>query len=244
MKMNFESLLPPLLIFISVYIGITAVFLMFRKYMSFRETELKVNLARMDDYRAHLEHQLIELNQKFSSSEIRWKELNHLVVSGQPEKTTTDKSRANIDPKGFLEIHGIDYSNIKIDNELIFVLTPFHESFRHEYSSIVAVGSELGLKVTRGDEKVNSGEIFPQILKSIVEARLIVAIISGRNPNVFYELGIAHALNKPVVLLASSDSNTEIPFDVKSKSILFYNDARELKFKLLKALAQIFINKP
>jgi len=226
-------------IFAGIYVIATVGYLMFRQYMRLKEAELKLEHARLDDFRAHLERQLMELNAKFSSSEMRWKELNHLVLSGQGTEHESIPLRHEVAPSKFLESHGINASSIKIKSNLIFVLTPFHDDLRDEFETTAAVGLEVGFNVVRGDEKASQGDIFPQLLGLIVSARVVIANISGRNPNVFYELGIAHALGKPVILLAHSE--TDVPFDIRSKQIVFYKTNEELRERLSKMLARTLL---
>ena len=66
-----------------------------------------------------------------------------------------------------------------------------------------------------------TGKIIDQIWDGIHAARVLVAELTGRNPNVFYELGLAHALQKPVVLVASNEG--DIPFDVKHIRVIYYD---------------------
>lgn len=226
-------------IFGGVYLIAMVAYLMFRQYMRLKEKELEVEHARLDDFRAHLERQLMDLNARFSSNEVRWKELNHLVLSGQAPASDTIGTNDEVSLSKFLESHGINLTKIKIQQNLIFVLTPFHDDLRDEFEATVAVGAEVGFRVVRGDEKANQGDIFPQLLRLIVSARVIIANISGRNPNVFYELGIAHALGKPVILLAHSE--TDVPFDIRSKQIVFYRTNEELRDKLSKMLTRTLL---
>jgi FimV-like protein len=191
---------------------------------------------RMDQFRAHLEHQLRELNERFASTNLRWNELNHLVVSGQLEQDSPRRT-LRIAPSKFLRAHGIDPKEVKVQPDLVFVLTPFEKSMDGPFKAVVDIGQRLNLRVNRGDEYAPKGDIFPQLLGYIVQARVIVANISGRNPNVFYELGIAHALDKPVVLIAHKES--EIPFDVQSKMVIFYRENEDLQAPLTEALARL-----
>jgi hypothetical protein len=59
------------------------------------------------------------------------------------------------------------------------------------------------------------------IRRSIEKARVVVADLTGRNPNVFYEVGIAHTLNKDVLLL--SQSMSDVPFDLRHRRVLVYD---------------------
>src|SRR5438094_3592198 len=60
-----------------------------------------------------------------------------------------------------------------------------------------------------------------QIWAGINAAKVLVAELSSRNPSVFYELGLAHALKKPVVLVSSNDE--DVPFDLKHIRVIFYD---------------------
>jgi len=234
-----DTFIVALAIFASIYVASMLAYLGFRQYMRLKDRELQQQHAKLDDFRAHLERQLMELNLKFSSSEKRWSELNHLVVAGQSEIPFEDDSAPEVQPSLFLDSHGIDPRKLTTDNKLLFVLTPFHDDLKDEFEVAVSVGSEFGFKVMRGDEKASHGDIFPQLLKMIVSAKIVIANISGRNPNVFYELGIAHAIGKPVILLAHSES--DVPFDVRSKPIVFYRSNEELREKLSKMLVRTLI---
>jgi hypothetical protein len=55
----------------------------------------------------------------------------------------------------------------------------------------------------------------------ITGAKVLVAELTGRNPNVFYELGLAHALNKPVVLISSNQD--DVPFDLQHIRVIYYD---------------------
>lgn len=226
-------------IFGAVYMVSMLAYLMFRNYMRIKEKELSIEHARLDDFRAHLERNLMDLNARFSSNEDRWKELNHLVLSGQKKSPINLGATHEVTPSKFLESHGIFAEKVKIEPNLIFVLTPFHDDLRDEFDATVAVGTDVGFKVVRGDERVSQGDIFPHLLGLLVSARIVIANISGRNPNVFYELGIAHALGKPVILLAHKD--TDVPFDIQSKQIIFYNSNDELKERLSRMLTRVLL---
>lgn len=77
------------------------------------------------------------------------------------------------------------------------------------------------------------------ISKMIEEARLVIVDLSEKNPNVFFELGIAYSLKKPMVLLCSQESykgeefwNSKMPFDIEGRELLIFSDDNDLKVKL------------
>ena len=76
----------------------------------------------------------------------------------------------------------------------------------------------------RGDELFHTGSVVEQIWDQIKKAKLLVADLSGRNPNVFYELGLAHAAIKPVIFTANNID--DIPFDLRHLRVIVY-DIRE-----------------
>ena len=65
---------------------------------------------------------------------------------------------------------------------------------------------------------LSPGAITPKFLSELLDARLIIADLTGRNPNVFYELGIAHSFARPLILIA--DSPKSLPFDTKDERII------------------------
>lgn len=86
---------------------------------------------------------------------------------------------------------------------------------------IIRKGIGDDYEITRGDEEDNPGSITPQIVASILEADLVVADLSGFNPNVYYELAIAHGYNRPTVHL--QDKREKPPFDLKDARLIRYD---------------------
>ncbi len=74
--------------------------------------------------------------------------------------------------------------------------------------------------VERGDDVFGSNVIMDDILASIRKADLILADLTGKNANVFYEVGICHALGKKVLLLAQAID--DVPFDLRHRRVLLY----------------------
>ncbi len=107
----------------------------------------------------------------------------------------------------------------------VFVAMQFSEPFDTFYEHVirpVAQEQEFGFDVVRIDEKAGPGIIFQEIKNEIEDASMVVAEITAPNENVFYELGYAHALNKPTILLAQRGK--QLPFDIRSYRVIFYDD--------------------
>ena len=103
----------------------------------------------------------------------------------------------------------------------ILVLMPFSPELQPVYDDhLKAVAVRLGLKIARADDFFTSEHIMDEIWTAIVDARLVVADCTGRNPNVFYEIGLAHAVGKPTVLITQSPE--DVPFDLRHRRYLTY----------------------
>jgi hypothetical protein len=103
----------------------------------------------------------------------------------------------------------------------VFVLMPFAAELKPVYEDHVkAVAARLGLTVTRADDFFAANSIISDVWNAINQARLLIADCTRRNPNVFYELGIAHTLGKPVILIAQSAD--DIPFDIRHIRTILY----------------------
>ena len=108
-----------------------------------------------------------------------------------------------------------------------FVLMPFKPPFSGYYKEIfVPAITEAGLVPGMGDEIYGTRPIFEDIFNSIREAAILVADVSERNPNVNYELGIAHALGRQVVIV--SQSIEDVPFDYRHLRVIIYDTKQVL----------------
>jgi hypothetical protein len=105
----------------------------------------------------------------------------------------------------------------------ILVLMPFSEELRPVYAEhILNVATKLGLTASRVDDFFDVNSVISDIWNAINCAKIIIADCTGRNPNVFYELGIAHTLGKRVILIAQQKEKNDIPFDIQHIRALFY----------------------
>jgi hypothetical protein len=102
-----------------------------------------------------------------------------------------------------------------------FVMMPFGPWFDRYYQEIyVPAIKEAGFEPVRADELFTTGSVVEQIWEQIEKAKLLLADLSGKNPNVFYELGLAHAAKKPVVFTASQVD--DVPFDLRHLRVIIY----------------------
>ncbi|WP_037182173.1 hypothetical protein [Rhodococcoides fascians] len=104
-----------------------------------------------------------------------------------------------------------------------FVMQPFQAPLGGYYESIFLPAIEqTGLSAVRADADIfGTGKIIDQIWRGIRGATVLIAELTTKNPNVFYELGLAHALQKPVILVSSNQD--DVPFDLRHIRVILYD---------------------
>jgi hypothetical protein len=104
-----------------------------------------------------------------------------------------------------------------------FVVMPFPEPHGTYYDQIYKPAIEkAGLRPVRADAEIfGARKIMDQVWGGINAAKILVAELTTRNANVFYELGLAHALRKPVVLVSSNEN--DVPFDLHHITVIYYD---------------------
>jgi hypothetical protein len=119
----------------------------------------------------------------------------------------------------------VEFTDIRVSSRKpeAFVVMQFGEPYDSLYTEVIKpVVQEFGLQALRVDEVYRPGIILQDIITGIAEAGVVIAEITPPNPNVFYELGYAHAMDKPTILLA--ERGKELPFDIKSYRCIFYDN--------------------
>jgi len=116
-----------------------------------------------------------------------------------------------------------------------FVVMHFAKPFDEVYADVIKDKcKEFGLETVRADEIYGPGFIVHDIVEQILRSQVVIAEITPENPNVYFEVGYALALNKPIVLLARQ--GTKLPFDVAGLRVLFYEDSIGGKARLQRGL--------
>lgn len=209
-------------------VGFGGLLLYFRRNRSQQYDEV-LHRVQLEKLRESLEARVYDINDRLMSTEERWQDVNHLQASRL--KTQSDiVEENNSELTKFLKSYGLTKTDMEVDPKLVFVLVPFNARFKRTYAAIVDACTRVGLKCVRGDEDQVRGDLMPHILRLIGRAKIIIAVVDGRNPNVFYELGIAHALNKVTILITKSIESA--PFDLQSKKLIAYSQNSELTEKL------------
>jgi len=138
-------------------------------------------------------------------------------------------TRLPLETAGIIERNGIEYQlsrtagemirtftvalglpsgfDIRIDYPEVFVIMPFNEPWsNHVFTQIFEPAiKDAGFSVLRGDSIVRIGDLTTNVWQYITQAGVVVAEVSAPNPNVYYEIGLATALGKPIFLFKQKD---------------------------------------
>lgn len=122
-------------------------------------------------------------------------------------------------------IHPGGYAVVKT----CFIMMPFSDPYLNQYyqKTIKPAVEELGIKVVRADDIYGVKPVIDDIFYCIKNSNILIADVTGKNPNVNYELGAAHILNKDVIIIAQSME--DVPFDYKHRRIIIY-DTKSVDF--------------
>lgn len=141
----------------------------------------------------------------------------HLRITSEDEVLIYDVNLQSIRPK-------------------LFVVMQFTEEYNKLYEEVILpISQSLGFDCIRADEFYTSTPILKDIISSIEESTAIIAEITPDNPNVFYEIGYAHAIKKPTILLCDK-RREKLPFDISGFRTLFYENSIGGKSKIEKSL--------
>ena len=111
-----------------------------------------------------------------------------------------------------------------IEPALASAMMPFDADSTPVYDSIRQAAENAGLRCRRADDIWENAAIIQDVVALIDRSRIVVCDCSGRNPNVFYEAGIAHTLGRDVILITQSEP--DIPFDLRHlRYIRYLNNA-------------------
>jgi len=140
-------------------------------------------------------------------------------------------------------VHGAsaaEISNISVidDRPKAFVVMQFTEQFNELFDSVIKPVCEAkGLEPIRADDMYTNGLIVNDIIQSIQNSSVIISDITPDNPNVYYEVGYAHAAGKNVILMCDRDRE-KLPFDLSGFRTIFYSNTISGKSKVEEILGK------
>jgi hypothetical protein len=128
-----------------------------------------------------------------------------------------------------------------------FVVMPFDEAFDPVYEALGAElqSKELAVTCRRADRAAGGGVVMEDVLRELARAEIVIADLTGRNANVFYELGIAHATRPAESVLLITQSPADVPFDVQPYRYIEYapdaDGLRRLRAEVARVVRERFL---
>lgn len=108
---------------------------------------------------------------------------------------------------------------------LVALMMPFDEAFLPVSSAIKSLANKLNLECRRADDFWHNSEVIQDVFELIYQSLFVICDFSGRNPNVFYEAGIAHTLGREVIPIVQNGK--DVPFDLHHHRFLEYHPSSE-----------------
>lgn len=143
------------------------------------------------------------------------RKISHIAVEVPPE--------AVLQPKQILVNPIFRAREIETEQTLCFILMPFKAPFDRLYREKIKPSVEAcGYMCLRADDLFSPTPILEDVWIHICKSKVIIADATGRNPNVFYEMGIAHTVGKPIIII--TQDKADIPFDVAQFRYFVYSD--------------------
>lgn len=217
----------------SLVTSVVAVYFTLRLLL--KERKHSASVVDISGVRNHLENKIYDYSDILNSDPLRFANTNHLFIGCGKKRLGLNN---HLKDDSFFYDLGINLQSLYVKKQMALCLMPFNKRFDKTYDIIKKSCKHCNFECFRSDEPVTPGSILRQIVEMILEAQIIIALIDGRNPNVFYEIGIAHALGKNVILV-SDYNDSQIPFDLRSNRFVLYHGEKELGEKLTKTLTEL-----
>jgi hypothetical protein len=111
-------------------------------------------------------------------------------------------------------------TELPTERDLVAVMMPFSGEFKDVYNALHQAATDVGMRCLRADDIWVNTHIMDDVINLLWRARVVIADLSNKNANVFYETGIAHALGREVIQV--TQSMDDVPFDLRSIRTLTY----------------------
>ena len=119
----------------------------------------------------------------------------------------------------------------------VFIVMSFKKEFDELFTVYHSVCKELGFEAVRTDKVYSLEKILPRILNGIRHSAFVIADVTETSPNVFYEIGFAEGLGRPVI--ATAKEGTKLPFDIVDTPVTFWSSLEDLKEKLVPLIGEV-----
>ncbi len=239
-KMDIE-MISFLLSFICIILATVSLIMTRRKNIlnEKKETELLSKWIRYDKKRKEIEEEMSLLTKQLMASDVsKYIDINRLIIDAQVDGYKYNGEAINY--SAFFNQFGLNSSEISVRKDSAIFLTPFDVKGEILFKQCQEILGKLDIFLRKSDNFVEKDDIMMNIVALIVQSEIVIVNINGRNPNVYYELGIAHALGKPTILLSEmSKPIEELGFDIRQKKIIMYHTLADLEEQLLYQVSRI-----
>lgn len=221
-----------LIILISVIISIVVGYAYWLLVLKDRRASKLIKGAR-----ERLENKIFNTSEIMNSDPATFFDSTQLLLQFKGSSIKLDNIKARND--SFYQNLGLNIDNILVESNYVSMLMPFNSRYESRYELVRKVCSLNGFCCMRSDQISNTGNLLRQIVEMILKSQLIIALLDGKNPNVFYEIGLAHSIGKPVILIANMQDKNNMPFDISYDRLLLYSSMNDLSSKLSQTLQHI-----
>lgn len=224
--------------------GLLEVNIFIRSYSKIRKKQSgEDDLLLLKDYieynkkRREIEEKIESLTKQLMHSAVsEYLDVNRLAIDGQDKLS----NKVKIDNKLLSREFGLTEIDTKIRENSAVFLTPFTNKGRKTFKICKDTLDTMGIYVRMTDNYVEKLDVLSNIILLIIQSEYVIANIEGRNPNVYYELGIAHAWGKKTIIISDTSNLVEdIGFDIRQKRIIMYKSDKELKEQLLNVVSNM-----
>jgi CRP-like cAMP-binding protein len=179
---------------------------------------------------------VIELKQSVNLSDVRNSETaNMLSVEKYLDRVFSEVPVNEIANRVFRTISTFGEPRQDLQYQCdIFMIMPFKPDLEPVFQNVRELATQLNLSMVRGDDFFSHRTIMSEIWSVTHNAKLLICDCTNKNPNVFYELGIAHAVGKKVILI--TQNKEDVPFDIQQFRYIRYENSAQGMIDLSKKL--------
>ena len=231
-----------IILFTAVLVLIIYAALLWRKLSVLQKKIIETDAQRKKQatlslQRERLENIAITSNNSLVGTYLRFGDLNHLLLANTHTDLVASK---HVVDYSFFDGLGLNPTGINVEDGFVTCLMPFNRQYNRIHECIKEVCRANDCQCHRSDDKYTPNSILKYTMELILKSQVIIAVLDGRNANVYYEVGIAHSIGKTVILVNNVSRFKDTPFDIKGNRIVLYKDIPNLHLQLDRILKNIY----
>ena len=231
-----------IILFTAVLVLIIYAALLWRKLSVLQKKIIETDAQRKKQatlslQRERLENIAITSNNSLVGTYLRFGDLNHLLLANTHTDLVASK---HVVDYTFFDGLGLNPTGINVEDGFVTCLMPFNRQYNRIHECIKEVCRANDCQCHRSDDKYTPNSILKYTMELILKSQVIIAVLDGRNANVYYEVGIAHSIGKTVILVNNVSRFKDTPFDIKGNRIVLYKDIPNLHMQLDRILKNIY----